>query len=253
MTGLATLLRKELLEQWRTTRLLLVATVFLLVGLSSPLLARFTPEILKAVGGNQFEIIVPTPTAADAYDQLAKNLGQFGALIAVLLAMGAVAAEKERGTAALILTKPASRAAFVIAKVVAISTTLGISTAIAAAGAWFYTFVLFEPLPIAGFAAAMILQWLALVVYATITLLGSTLTRSALAAAGLGVTAFIVLGILSIVPAIGRYLPTGLGAPARGLALGQSGVDVIGPVIASAALVFGLVTVAWLAFRRQEL
>ena len=69
---------------------------------------------------------------------------------------------------------------------------------------------------------------------------------------GLG-TAFIVLGILSIVPAIGRYLPTGLGAPARGLALGQAGVDVIGPVIAAAALVFGLVTVAWLAFRRQEL
>ena len=106
---LQVLLRKELLEQWRTTRLPVVATVFLLVGLSSPLLARFTPEILKAVGGGQFSIMLPTPTAADAYDQLAKNLGQFGALIAVLLAMGSVATEKERGTAALILTKPAGR------------------------------------------------------------------------------------------------------------------------------------------------
>ena len=139
MSGLATLLRKELLEQWRTARLPVVATVFLLVGLSSPLLARFTPEILNAVGGDQFQIILPTPTAADAYDQLAKNLGQFGALIAILLAMGSVATEKERGTAALILTKPASRAAFLIAKIVAIATTLGVSTAIAAAGAWFYT------------------------------------------------------------------------------------------------------------------
>ena len=83
MTGFASLLRKELLEQWRTTRLPVVATVFLLVGLSSPLLARFTPEIIKAVGGDQFQIVLPTPTAADAYDQLAKNLGQFGALIAV--------------------------------------------------------------------------------------------------------------------------------------------------------------------------
>ena len=92
MTGLRVLLRKELLEQWRTARLPLVATVFLLVGLSSPLLARFTPEILKAVGGDQFQIVLPTPTAADAFDQLAKNLGQFGALIAVLLAMGSVAA-----------------------------------------------------------------------------------------------------------------------------------------------------------------
>jgi ABC-2 type transport system permease protein len=253
MSGFVALLRKELLEQWRTMRLPLVATVFLLVGLSSPLLARFTPEILRAVGGDQFQIVLPTPTAADAYDQLAKNLGQFGAIVAVLLAMGSVATEKERGTAALILTKPASRSAFLLAKVVAIGTTLGISTGIAAAGAWFYTLILFEPLPLGGFVAALVLQWLALVAYAAITFLGSTLTRSALAAAGLGVAAFIVLGILGIVPAIGRYLPTGLGAPARALALGQPGVDALGPTVATVILIVGLVVLAWLAFRREEL
>ena len=253
MTGFAALLRKELLEQWRTMRLPVVATVFLLVGLSSPLLARFTPEIIKAVASGQFQITLPTPTSADAYDQLAKNLGQFGALIAVLLAMGSVATEKERGTAALILTKPAGRGAFLVAKLLAIATTLGIATAIAATGAWFYTLVLFEPLPVAGFTVAAILQWLALVAYAAITFLGSTLTRSSLAAAGLGVAAFIVLGILSIVPTIGRYLPTGLGAPARGLALGQPGVDVLGPTFAAVVLIAVLVGGAWLAFRRQEL
>jgi len=116
MAGLGPLLRKELLEQWRTLRLPVIATIFLLVGLSSPLLARFTPEILKSVAGDQFSITLPTPTAADAVDQLAKNLGQFGGLIAVLLAMGAVASEKERGTAALLLTKPVSRAAFLGAR-----------------------------------------------------------------------------------------------------------------------------------------
>lgn len=253
MSGFVALLRKELLEQWRTMRLPLVATVFLLVGLSSPLLARFTPEILRAVGGDQFQIVLPTPTAADAYDQLAKNLGQFGAIVAVLLAMGSVATEKERGTAALILTKPASRSAFLLAKVVAIGTTLGISTGIAAAGAWFYTLILFEPLPLGGFVAALVLQWLALVAYAAITFLGSTLTRSALAAAGLGVAAFIVLGVVGIVPAVGHYLPTGLGAPARALALGQPGVDALGPTGATVILIVGLVVLAWLAFRREEL
>jgi len=253
VSGLAPLLRKELLEQWRTMRLPIVAAVFLLVGLASPLLARFTPEILKAVGGDQFSIVLPTPTAADAWAQLAKNLGQFGALVAVLLAMGSVATEKERGTAALILTKPAGRDAFLLAKMVAIATTLGISTAIAGAGAWLYTLILFEPLPVAGFVAAMLLQWLALVAYAAVTLLGSTLTRSALAAAGLGVAAFIVLGILGIIPAIGPYLPTGLGDPARALALGLPGVDALGPAVASIVLVAALFAAAALAFRRQEL
>lgn len=253
MKGAGALLRKELLEQWRTSRLPVVTVVFLLVGLSSPLLARFTPEILEAVGGDQFQIVLPTPTAADAYDQLAKNLGQFGILIAVLLAMGAVATEKERGTAALLLTKPVGRGAFLAAKLAAIAITLGVASAVAFAGGWFYTFVLFEPLPIAGFVAAAALQWLSLVAFAAITFVGSTLTRSALAAAGLGIAAFIVVGILGIVPAIAPYLPTGLGAPARALALGQSGADVFGPTVAAIVLIGALFWIAWLSFRRQEL
>jgi ABC-2 type transport system permease protein len=253
VTGFAVLVRKELIEQWRTARLPVVATVFLLVGLSSPLLARFTPEILKGVGGDQFQIVFPTPTAADAYDQLAKNLGQLGAVIAILLAMGSVAMEKERGTAALILTKPATRAAFLMAKLVAIAATLAVSTTIGSAGAWFYTLVLFEPLPLEGFVLASILQWLALMCYATVTFVGSTLTRSALAAAGFGVAALVVLGVASIVPGIGRFLPSGLGPASHGLALGQAHVEVVGPTIASVALIIVLAMIAWLAFRRQEL
>jgi ABC-2 type transport system permease protein len=253
MAGFGPLLAKELLEQWRTFRLPVVTTICLLVGLSSPLLARFTPDILKAVAGDRIPIILPPPTAADAVDQLAKNLGQFGGLIAVLLAMGAVATEKERGTAAMILSKPVSRAGFLLAKLVAIGLTLGVATAIASAGAWFYTLVLFEPLPVAGVAAAAALQWLTLMAWATITFLGSTLTRSSLAAAGLGIVAFIVVGILGALPNLGRLLPTGLGAPARALALGQPGADVLGPVLSTVALICAVTLVAWLAFRRQEL
>lgn len=253
MAGLGPLLRKELLEQWRTLRLPVVAAVFLLVGLSSPLLARFTPEILKAVGGDQFTIILPTPTAADSIDQLAKNLGQFGGLIGVLLAMGAVATEKERGTAALLLTKPVNRAAFLAAKLAAIGFTLAVSVAIATAGAWFYTLVLFAPLSPAGVATGAVLQWLTLMAWASITFVGSTLTRSALAAAGLGIVAFIVVGILGVVPNLGRFLPTGLGGPGRALALGVPGPDPVVPVVSTIVVIGAAGLVSWLAFRHQEL
>ena len=253
MTGFAVLLRKELLEQWRTLRLPVVAAVFLLVGLTSPLLARFTPELIKALGAGQIQIVVPTPTTKDAVDQLIKNLSQFGILVAVLLAMGSVATEKERGTAAMILTKPAGRGAFLAAKLVAIGGTLLIAVALAAAAAWFYTLVLFEALPVGGFAASAVLQWLAIMAFAAITFLASTLTRSALAAAGIGVVAFIVIGVLSAFPAIAPYLPVGLGAPARALALGQPVEDALRPVLATIALVGASVAIAWLSFRRQEL
>ena len=51
----------------------------------------------------------------------------------------------------------------------------------------------------------------------------------------------------------GRHPPTGLGDPAQALALGLPGVDVLGPAVASIALVAVLFGVAALAFRRQEL
>jgi ABC-2 type transport system permease protein len=166
--------------------------------------------------------------------------------------MGIVATEKERGTAGLILTKPAGRAAFLTSKLAAIGLTLGVATSLAALGAWFYTLVLFEPLPVGGFAASAVLQWLSLLVFAAITFVGSTLTRSALAAAGLGVAAFILVGILSIVPALARFLPVGLGEPARRLALGQPDVDLV-PAAAAIVVIAALLLVSWLAFRRQEL
>jgi ABC-2 type transport system permease protein len=252
MSGLPVLLRKELLEQWRTARLPVIATVFVLIGLSSPLVARFTPEILKAVGGDQFEIVLPPPTTADAVDQFLKNVGQLGAFVAILLPMGAVAAEKERGTAALLLTKPASRGAFLAAKLVAIAATLGVSVALAAAGAWFYTLVLFEPLPIGGFAAAAVLEWLALIAYASITFLGSTLGRSALAAAGLGIVGLFGLGIVSVLPNVGRWVPAALGGAARSLALGVR-ADVFASVAGSCILIAAVIVASWLAFRDQEL
>jgi ABC-2 type transport system permease protein len=253
MTGFGVLLRKELLEQWRTLRLPVIAAVFVLIGLGSPLLARFTPELVEALGGAQFQIVLPPPTTADAVDQLIKNVSQFGILIAVLLAMGSVATEKERGTAGLILTKPAGRGAFLVAKLVAIGGTLALATFLAAAAAWFYTLVLFEALPVVGFAASAAVQWLALMVFASITFLGSTLTRSALAAAGIGIAAFIVIGVLSVFPSVAPYLPVGLGAPARALALGMPVGEIAGPIVANVALIAAAVGLSWLSFRRQEL
>src|SRR6185503_6866848 len=119
---------------------------------------------------------LPTPTAADAIDQLAKNLTQLGAFVAILLAAGSVAGEKDRGTAALLLVRPVGRAGFLLAKLAAIALTLAVSVAVAMSAAWFYTFVLFEPLSVPGTVAAGVLDWLFLLAWATVTFLASTLT-----------------------------------------------------------------------------
>lgn len=254
MTGLGLLLGKELLEQTRTMRVFVVAIVFALFGILSPLTAKYLPDILKAVGGDQIPLgLIPTPKAADAVDQFLKNLGQFGALTAILLAMGAVATEKERGTAALILTKPASRAAFLLAKLVAISLDLLVATAAAGILGYYYTLVVFEPLPVAGYAAMCVVLWLSMVVYAALTFLGSTLVRSAAAGAGLGVVFLVVTGIVSALPTVGRYMPESLAIPARALALGTAVPETAGPLLVNVAIIVASAVLAWVAFRHQEL
>src|SRR5690606_21638030 len=118
-------LRKEWLEQWRTSRLLIAAVVLTAFGFSAPLLAYFTPALIamlpeaEALAG-----LIPPPTVGDAVAQYVENLSQFGTLLALLLTMGVVAQEKEKGTAALVLSKPLPRWAFLLAKLAALGATL---------------------------------------------------------------------------------------------------------------------------------
>jgi ABC-2 type transport system permease protein len=251
--GLGPLLRKELLEAWRTRRVLVVAIVFTVFGIASPYLARYLPELIKGLAGGGVEIVIPPPVVGDAVDQFGKNLGQAGILAAVLLAMGSVAAEKERGTAALVLSKPASRGAYLLAKMAAMAATLGVALAIASAGGYAYTALLFEALPPLGWAAMTGLLLLELMVYVALTFLGSVLTRSSVAAAAIGVGGLLVVALISVLPTIGAYTPGGLSGHGRALALGTDAGALIGPVLVNLGLVAGLLLVAWVAFRRQEL
>lgn len=253
MAGLGLLLRKELLELVRTRRLPIVLIVFALLGLVSPVVARYIREILEAVGGAEFQGVIPDPVAGDAVAQLTRNLGQFGVLIAILVTMGAVAGEKERGTAAMLLTKPVGRGAFLSAKSFAIGLLLVAAVILAGLLCWFYTAVLFEPLPLGGYAAAMALVWLSLAAFAAITLAASVIAPSTLVAGGIGLGALMVAGVISIVPGISAYLPTGLWGMANQLAIGEVPGDVLAAIAVNVAIVVGAIAVAWWSFGRQEL
>ena len=50
MTGFLPLLKKELKEQLKTHKLLIVGCIFLFFGLTTPLMLKYLPEILKFAG-----------------------------------------------------------------------------------------------------------------------------------------------------------------------------------------------------------
>jgi len=254
VSGLGVMLRKEVLEQVRTMRLLAVGGLFLVAGLLSPVLAKYLPEIIGQVAPEGMTIQLPTPTIADAIDQLMKNLSQFGTLAAILIAMGSVATEKERGTAAMVLTKPISRTSFLLAKLVALGLTLAVATAAGGTAAFAYTAWLFGAAPDAlGFIAMCVLLWLSLLVYTALTFLGSTLARSVLPAAALGIIFLGVLGALSLLPTIGKLTPGALTGIAQQVGTGVPANDLLVSTVSNVLIVIVAFGVAWLSFRRQEL
>jgi ABC-2 type transport system permease protein len=253
MNGFGVLLRKELREQLRSYRLLIFGVVALAFGMLSPLTAKYLPELIKRAGG-PIQVILPPPTAADAVDQMIKNLGgQVGMFGAILLAMGMVAREKERGTAALVLTKPAGRGAFLLAKFGALTLTLGTGLLAGGLAAYGYTALLFEALPLGGYLTCLLLLLLSCMVYAALTLLGSTLVRSSLPAAGLGIAGMIAFALLGALPGLAPFTPGTLQLSARALALGQTPEELALPLVSCLVLIALLLGLAWRAFRRQEL
>ena len=204
-------LRKELVQQWRTRHVLAVVAVFALFGMTSPLVAYFTPQLFKAIPGvEKFSSLIPTPTVVDAMSQYVKNISQFGFILAILIGMGAVAGEKERGTASLILSKPMTRWAFVSSKLVAQVVVYLLGFLIALVGAYFYTLVLFGNLDLGRFVLLNGLLFCWLLPFVSLTLAASVVGGSTGAAAGTALAASVLLLLLGNIPGYGQLTPGAL-------------------------------------------
>jgi ABC-2 type transport system permease protein len=253
MSAFATLLHKELDESRRTLRLPVVLGAFLFLGILAPLMAFLTPNLLESTGNAALAAALPRPTITDAIDTFVKNINQIGSFIAILLAMGLVANDRERGTAAFVLTKPVSRGAYLAARFVPLALLLGVGVAIATVVTYVYGSILFTTPPGGDLAAASLLLWLSLLVPAAITFLASTVGRSAMVAAMAGFGWWVVSSLVGALPGIGGNLPGGLTAVARNVALGGTSEAVLLPAVTSLAVVLLALGAAWTAFRTQEL
>jgi ABC-2 type transport system permease protein len=247
-------LRKELVQMWRTKRVLVVAAVFGLFGMASPAMAYFMPQMFKAIpGAEQFANLIPQPTVVDALTQYSKNITQFGFILAIFLGMSAIAGEKERGTASLVLSKPMTRWAFVTSKFAAQLLVYLAGFLLAVFGAYFYIVVLFGPYDFGTLVLVTFLLLAWLLPFVVITLVGSVVGGSTSAAAGIALIVSIVLLLLGNIPQYGSLMPSGLTAWAAQIGAGTVSAPNGGALAASLAMcVVGLVT-AIAVFERQEL
>ena len=248
------LLAKEFREQWRTWRLLILVAVLTISGLISPLLAKYTPALLRSIPDMPPGLaeMIPEPTTADSILQYVKNISQFGLLLAVILIMGTMAQEKERGTAAMLLTRPVRRSSVVISKWVVWMLSIAAGVVLSGLACWFYTAILFDMLPLGEFTLLNLLIWLFLAVYASMALFASTLARTQSVAAGVAFGGLAVLLVLSSLPRVNEYMPSQL--LAWGSEIISNGHATYWPALAiSAAIILAFLVVACLRFEREEI
>ncbi|MEW5827073.1 MAG: ABC transporter permease [Candidatus Bipolaricaulota bacterium] len=230
------LVAKEFREQVRSHRLLVILLAFVFFGLASPMLAKFTPDIVKSVSAGQgIEISVPEPTAADAVAQYVKNLSQIVLFVLVFLTMGAVVSEKERGTAVFVLVKPVSRSSFLAAKLCTLWASVSAGLVLSALCAYAYTTLLFAPPGAGRFALAGALLLAHILTFVTTTFFFSTAARSQAVAGVLSFLVWILLASLSNVGYVSEFLPGRLLSLSLEAALG--GRIAWEPLVGSAALI----------------
>jgi ABC-2 type transport system permease protein len=252
-TSFLAFLRKEMAEIRGTWRLWVLPGILLFVAVSSPIIAELTPALVRSVADQPGVVIeLPDPVALDGFRQFVQSLNQIVLLALIITTAGVVSGEARSGTAVLVLTKPVSRSAFILAKIVSQALLLSVATVIAAVVCWLLTLAVFGEAPVGPFVGAVAL-WLvyALLIITLMTLLSVAINATA-GAAGAGIGIYFVLLILGQWGPTRDYSPAGVGHAVNAVLEGRDAAIVLPLLLSALAVVAITAAAAWL-FRRQEL
>lgn len=246
MTGFWVLARKELLEQRRTWKFVAMAGFFTSVALLISVIAFIVTEVRGE------------PQGAEEARGLLEGFGftatALGTLLAIIVAMGSLAGERASGTAAMTLSKPVTRAAFVAAKFLGLILSIFGALAISSTVMYVLTLIFFGNGGVAEFAAFIAVVGVYLVFIGSISFFWSGMFSRQLLAGGVALFLFIAQQPLQAIPHTERYLPI------HSVSWGFSFMDVGGgdsdywPAFVIACGLIALLSIgAWAVFRRKEL
>jgi ABC-2 type transport system permease protein len=247
-----TLWRLEWLRLVRTRRLLAIVGVYLFLGFSGPMTARYLGTLLETFGEGDVQIQFPDPVPADGIVQFAGDTTQIGLLVVVLVASSALAFDARREMAIFLRTRVRGVRAVIVPAYV-------MSTAAAVAGlllgslaAWYETAVLLGGLPplrlAVGFACMTLFLAFAVAVVACL----ASLVRGVLATAGSSLAVLLGLAVVDGITPFG-WLPTRLSDAMAGLVRDADPADYLPAAAVTALLTGALLATAVVLGSRREL
>lgn len=255
MKGLGAFMRKEAAEVFRTWRIWVLPGMLLFLGLTSPVFAKLTPLLLKSIGTGDTGVVVTFTkpmTYANSYAQWIENLAQVVLFAVVIASSGMLSAEKRAGTAILVLTKPVSRGAFVVAKLLSNLLLLGGAVTAGAVVCWLGTWALFGEAPVGPLAAGTALWFVFAALVVCVMALFSALIDGQGGAAGAGIAFYAVTSAMGVVPWVAAFNPASLVGAAAAVMAGHPVVP-IAPLVVGLLLCVGVAGGAVWAFEEREL
>ena len=115
MKTFITFFKKELLEQIRTKKLMILTLLFIFFGILNPLTAKLTPWLLEMLSESMessgINITVMEITALDSWVQFFKNVPMM-LVIFIFMQSNIFSKEYQNGTLTLVLTKETINATF---------------------------------------------------------------------------------------------------------------------------------------------
>lgn len=253
MSGFLAFSKKEITENTRNYRLLIMLVIFFIFGVISPLLAKFTPQLMEAVMPNLAEAF-ENPTALDSWTQFYKNVSSLGLSLTIILFSSCLSSEYAKGTLTIMLTKGLSRPTVILSKFSAAAAILTVSYWLSFGITYGYTAYLWPgaSLPHTFFAAFVL--WIAGLLYLCILILGCVLFRQAFTSILFLLVTTVVMALLGQAEKTAGYSPSFLASRNIDLLSGAVAVsDFSTPLIISVVMSAALLIMSVFAFNKKQL
>ncbi len=253
MRAYTAFVKKEFREMARTYKLLIMGVVFFIIGVLSPVTAKFLPDLIKSLVQDGIQITITEPVAMDSWMQFYKNVPQMGLVVFVIVFSGIISNEVSKGTLVNVLTKGLSRKNVILAKFTSVGLIWTFSYFFCFVISYLYTrFFWEETVPSLFFSAVCL--WFFGLMLAAIVILGGVLFKSSYGA--LLVTAIVIgaLFMLNIIPQLQEYNPIMLSSDNVSLLRKERDVtDFILPLIVNGVLMVAALTTSVVVFNKKKL
>ena len=186
-------------------RFLILFAVFLIFGIMSAFLAKFTPEILSALAADME--MTSEPVALDAWKQFYKNISGVGFSAFIILFGSCLSNEYSKGTLVLMVTKGLSRKAVILAKYTVAAALMTISYWIGYASTYGYTALLWNDNHLSNVAFAAVSLWIVGFLYLSILMIGCVIFKQTFTSILFTGGIVAIISLLGMIEPIAKFNP----------------------------------------------